>query len=87
VWLFNRELRKRKGQQFYWLYLLVGLVCTAALITVFALSDRIAGASPQATWFVIVFVIAALALGLWWGGRNDPAIRWLFDRVFRRHRS
>jgi uncharacterized membrane protein len=79
VWPFNRELTKRKGKPFYWLYLGISLICIAALVVVFAVSGRIAAALPQATWLVVVFVSIALAIIIWLG-RNGPEMRWVHRR-------
>jgi Kef-type K+ transport system membrane component KefB len=78
--LFSRSLEERKGQRFYWVYVVISLLCTAALITGFAFSNRLAGLLPQATWFVIVFVIAVWAATVWFGrwlAPGDPLIRWI----------
>jgi uncharacterized membrane protein len=36
-----------------------------ALVAGFFFSDRIAGLLPQSWWFVIVFLCAAVAIGVW----------------------
>ena len=88
MWPFSREIKRGKGRPFYGLYVLVSLLCTAALVTGFAFTDRIAGLLPQSTWFVIVFGMAALAFILW-VGRNGPDARWIrrqWPKVWRSRR-
>jgi hypothetical protein len=76
MWPFNRELRKRKGQPFYWLYVLINLVCWVAVFVGFAYANRLAAWLPQSTWFLIVMALTALVVGLWVGW-NGPDVRWM----------
>jgi hypothetical protein len=85
MWLFIRTLKEGKGRPFYWLFLLIGAVLVAAEVVGRYFAHRFADSLPS--WIVVLVAVVVFVPGLWWARRNDPAIRWVFDRLSRKPRS